>query len=316
MKDVGYRKIYGIIESGLLDRVTKRSIEDNNQYVDIIDFEEFELSPDEEEFLVDCLRQLEIEVYDRYGNIYGENNDENIVDLSVYYMINKYRNGDHSYIETIMKNSFDIVDRVVKQLEKKYELNQNQLQSIGCEYVLYLIDECPLDKVNSLFDNLEYGIASYIINEIISDYKGDGKTNKLIEEYLDIVKEFEKEEKAISLLAKQYNMVDTVVVNNEPVNTNNDSTYNRFNEFGMSLSDAISLLSVREQRVISLRLGLTGKYYSQEEIAKELGRTAGYVNKVEKNAMEKLKGLVVKEIYDQLVEDLYVNNNEKSGKKR
>lgn len=316
MKDVGYRKIYGIIESGLLDRVTKRSIEDNNQYVDIIDFEEFELSPDEEEFLVDCLRQLEIEVYDRYGNIYGENNDENIVDLSVYYMINKYRNGDHSYIETIMKNSFDIVDRVVKQLEKKYELNQNQLQSIGCEYVLYLIDECPLDKVNSLFNNLEYGIASYIINEIISDYKSDGKTNKLIEEYLDIVKEFENEEKVISLLAKQYNMVDNAFVNNEPVNTNNDSTYNRFNEFGMSLSDAISLLSVREQRVISLRLGLTGKYYSQEEIAKELGRTAGYVNKVEKNAMEKLKGLVVKEIYDQLVEDLYVNNNEKSGKKR
>lgn len=306
MKDVGYRKIYGIIESGLLERMTKRSFEDNKKYIDIVDFDEFDLTVDEEEFLVDCLRQFGIEVYDRHGRIYGEDDIYNTLDedLSMFKLITKYRKtGDRSYVEGIERTSFEVIKMVVKQLVKKYGLNQTELESMGFEYILYLIDECPIEKVDNLFNNLNYGIVSYIINEIVNNYKIDKKTNKLIEEYTNKINEMEDEEKVISLLIKQNstfrndNVKEVTAENEEVVN-------DRFSEFGMSLSDAISLLSSREQRVISLRLGLTGKYYSQEDVAKDIGRTVAYVSKVEKNVMEKLKMLVVKEIYEQALEDL------------
>ena len=159
MKDVGYRKIYGIIESGLLERITKRTIEDNKKYIDIVDFDEFDLTVDEEEFLVDCLRQFGIEVYDRHGRIYGEDDLYSTLDedLSMFKLITKYRKtGDRSYVEGIERASFEVIKMVVKQLVKKYDLNQVELESMGFEYILYLIDECPIEKVDNLFNNLNY----------------------------------------------------------------------------------------------------------------------------------------------------------------
>ena len=52
-----------------------------------------------------------------------------------------------------------------------------------------------------------------------------------------------------------------------------------------------SELSLRERLVLKMRYGLyNGEEYTQREIAKQLGISRSYVSRIEKSAIEKLRG--------------------------
>lgn len=193
MNNVYNEKIMMIVESGFLDGIIKKEMRNGQlcSYIDIADLDDFNLTPEEEEILVDYLRQANYEVYSRHGEIYVNQKTESTADI--------YEGED------------------------------------------------------------EYGYGN-------------------ADEWVDL------------------------------------DLY-RFDQ-PISITEALSRLSPREQRIMTLRMGLTGEYYSLEEVAKDLGRTVDYVKKTELKALKSMSKMLSKGLYASVLEELAIANKKISSRGR
>jgi len=336
--DFNYKKIYEIIEGGFLDSVIKKGFKSEDyddvfSYVDITDFDEFDLNPEEERFLVDCLRQYDIVVYDRYGNVFDtlDNviysrrilDDSNLLMTEVQ-KIAKYRETkDRAYIDRMLAEDLFIVKDVAKQLANKYSLDYATLEFIGFECLDNLVEKESLNKVEESYSDLRNTIMMYVIKEQVKEYKKTGKTTKLINAYLAKLDEYrdvslekmddsDLENKAVVSLAEQERVF--IMYSSNDVK---DKSFSMAEVNGtMNLTDALNLLSEREQKIMKLRLGVTGQSCSREEVAIGFGRTTEYIQKIEEKATEKLKKMVSDNIYNEMLVNLTSDDYDMSSKKR
>jgi len=202
-----YQKIYEIIESDFFHEILKRGRRFNEEdseifwYVDIQDFEEYGFDKDEEEFLVDCLQQKDIVVYDQSGNEYinGSNNEvmnnhgrnyENKKDV-----LNKLRlyheNGDINLRNELVMDNMQIVERVAKKISLEYSVSYDELVQMGAEHLIKIIDEYNLELKDEFTHYCYMKINRYLVRDVINMFVNNGMSNKIIRQYLEIKKYIE-----------------------------------------------------------------------------------------------------------------------------
>lgn len=201
-----YQKIYKLLESDFLTSVLKRGRkfdETENSvfwYVDIGDFEEFNFTFEEENFLVDCLRQMGIVVYDRYGNEYEFNENSQEKD-SEYNYKNKHetiekialyrKTKDIKLRNELIVDNLIIVQKVAKKIADDYQLPYDELVQIGSEYLVYIIDEFNVKKKENFYHYTYMRMMKYLLRRVISSFDYGNKNKKIIRVYLDAKKNVE-----------------------------------------------------------------------------------------------------------------------------
>lgn len=202
-----YQKIYEIVESDLLQNILKRGRrfdEEGNQvfwYVDIDDFQEYDFDLDEEKFLVDCLEQKEIVVYDRNGNEYikhsksvekanygylYENKEEILDKLRLY-----HENGDINLRNELVMDNMHIVERVARKIVDEYQVSYYELVQMGSEYLIHIIEEYDIKMINNFFHYVYMWMMKYLLRKTISTYDFGNSNIKIIRRYMDAKKNVE-----------------------------------------------------------------------------------------------------------------------------
>lgn len=207
MKNDKYQKIYELLESDFFHAIIKRGRNfgvENSEiflYVDITDFDEFNFSSDEENFLVDCLRQMEIKVFNRDGNEYVDDYQEKIRKDNSYKYVNKseviekillYRkNKDINLRNEIVLESMLIVEKVARKIADEYQLSYDELVQMGAEYLIYIVDEYDLEKIEDFYHYVYMRMMKYLLRKVISTFDNGSKNKKIIRDYLDAKKNVE-----------------------------------------------------------------------------------------------------------------------------
>ncbi len=189
-----------------------------------------------------------------------------------YYM-QKYTEGDLEAKHILIERNLRLVAHIVKKYQSSPE-DTEDLLSIGTIGLIKAVVTFNPDKCFRLCTNA----APCIENEILMYMRAKKKSSKEISLYEPIGTDREGNE--IQLF--------------DIIETEEDDAHRK-----VELSDDIRLLyhkvesalSPRERLVLKMRYGLYNEEeYTQREIAKQLGISRSYVSRIEKSAIEKLRG--------------------------
>ena len=189
-----------------------------------------------------------------------------------YYM-QKYTEGDLEAKHTLIERNLRLVAHIVKKYQSSPE-DTEDLLSIGTIGLIKAVVTFNPDKCVRLGTYA----ARCIENEILMYMRAKKKSSKEISLYEPIGTDREGNE--IQLF--------------DIIETEEDDAHKK-----VELNDDIKVLyhkveselSPRERMVLKMRYGLYNEEeYTQREIAKQLGISRSYVSRIEKSAIEKLRG--------------------------
>ncbi len=189
-----------------------------------------------------------------------------------YYM-QKYTEGDLEAKHILIERNLRLVAHIVKKYQS-FEEDTEDLLSIGTIGLIKAVVTFNPDKCVRLGTYA----ARCIENEVLMYLRAKKKSSKEISLYEPIGTDREGNE--IQLF--------------DIIETEEDDAHKK-----VELSDDIRMLyhkveselSPRERLVLKMRYGLYNEEeYTQREIAKELGISRSYVSRIEKSAIEKLRG--------------------------
>ena len=189
------------------------------------------------------------------------------------YYIQKYTEGDLEAKHILIEHNLRLVAHVIKKYQNLEE-DPEDLISIGTIGLIKAVVTFNPDKGNRL--------AAYasrcVENEILMYLRSRKKNGKEISLYEPIGTDREGNE------IRLYDIMETDEADipdrihlKENIQTLYDKVENE--------------LSSREKLVLKMRYGLyNGEEYTQREIARQLGISRSYVSRIEKSAVEKLRG--------------------------
>ena len=189
------------------------------------------------------------------------------------YYIQKYTEGDLEAKHILIERNLRLVAHVIKKYQNLEE-DPEDLISIGTIGLIKAVVTFNPDKGNRL--------AAYasrcVENEILMYLRSKKKTGKEISLYEPIGTDREGNE------IRLYDIIETEeddIPDKIHLKENIQILYEKVeNE-----------LSSREKLVLKMRYGLyNGEEYTQREIARQLGISRSYVSRIEKSAVEKLRG--------------------------
>ena len=189
------------------------------------------------------------------------------------YYIQKYTEGDLEAKHILIEHNLRLVAHVIKKYQNLEE-DPEDLISIGTIGLIKAVVTFNPDKGNRL--------AAYasrcVENEILMYLRSRKKNGKEISLYEPIGTDREGNE------IRLYDIMETDeadILDRIHLKENIQTLYEKVeNE-----------LSSREKLVLKMRYGLyNGEEYTQREIARQLGISRSYVSRIEKSAVEKLRG--------------------------
>lgn len=188
-----------------------------------------------------------------------------------YYM-QKYTEGDLEAKHILIERNLRLVAHIVKKYQSCEEETEDLL-SIGTIGLIKAVVTFNPDKCVRLGTYA----ARCIENEILMYLRAKKKTSREISLYEPIGTDREGNE------IQLFDIIETEDDAHKSVELKGDikTLYHRVE----------SELSPRERMVLKMRYGLYNEEeYTQREIAKQLGISRSYVSRIEKNAIEKLRG--------------------------
>ncbi len=187
--------------------------------------------------------------------------------------LKKMKEGDPDARHTLIERNL----RLVAHISKKYQSTEEDMED------LISIGTIGLIKAISTF-NYERGnrLATYaarcIDNELLMYFRGKKKTSREVSLYEPIGTDKE---------GNQINLMDVVESTDRDIFEIIELKGNTQRVYEM----LPKVLSPREQEIIEWRYGLYNRRpVTQREIADKLGISRSYVSRIEKRALEKLKG--------------------------
>lgn len=189
-----------------------------------------------------------------------------------YYLV-RYKGGDEEARRILIEYNLRLVAHIVKKYQS-VEDDMEELISIGTIGLIKAVDTFDQEKASKL---ATYA-ARCVENEILMYMRVKKKLQRESSYYEPIGTD--KEGNEIQLL--------DIMESGEPpaldqigLKDDTKKVYELLN----------NVLSERERQVIIMRYGLYhGREYTQREIAKKLGISRSYISRIEKNALNRLKG--------------------------
>lgn len=184
----------------------------------------------------------------------------------------KYQKGDQEARQILIEYNLRLVAHIVKKYQSS-EDDMEELISIGTIGLIKAVDTFNHEKASKL---ATYA-ARCVENEILMYLRVKKKLQRESSYYEPIGTD--KEGNEIQLLdimeSKEPSALEQIGLK--------DDTKKVYDLLG-------EVLSERERQVVIMRYGLYhGKEYTQREIAKKLGISRSYISRIEKNAVEKLR---------------------------
>ena len=185
----------------------------------------------------------------------------------------RLQQGDDSARETLIRHNLRLVAHVVKKYQSP-DYDIEDLLSVGTIGLIKAVNTFKVDKGSRL---ATYA-AKCVENEILMLFRASKKLSKEVSLFEPIG--VDKDGEAVSLVdiieMENKETIDTMILKQDV-----KELYEAFD----------SCLSDTEKTVIRMRYGLfRGKEHTQREIAAQLGISRSYVSRIEKKALEKLKG--------------------------
>ena len=224
------------------------------------------------EFIINTLKEISVFV----GYIKNNSYPLPLTQEEEDYYISKLKSDDNERARTkLIEHNL----RLVMHIAKKYAGNnerEDDLFSIGTIGLIKAVD--------SYSSNKDVRLATYaakcIDNEILMHIRSNKKNYKVVS-LSDTISE-DKDGMELSL-------VDIIASEDE---TLEDKLTRKQRMY--KLIDNLSILDDKEKEIINLRYGITGKEYTQKEIAKKFKISRSYVSRIEKRALIKLLNQIKK----------------------
>ena len=173
--------------------------------------------------------------------------------------------GDQLARDVLIERNMRLVAHVVKKYQSP-DYDIEDLLSVGTIGLIKAVNTFKVDKGSRL---ATYA-AKCVENEILMLFRASKKLSKEVSLFEPIG--VDKDGEAVSLV----DIIDTMILKQD--------VKELYEAFDSSLSDT-------EKTVIRMRYGLfRGKEHTQREIAAQLGISRSYVSRIEKKALEKLRG--------------------------
>lgn len=189
--------------------------------------------------------------------------------------LQKYIEGDLTAKHILIERNLRLVAHIVKKFQHPEE-NPEDLLSIGTIGLIKAVVTFNPEKNNRL---ATYA-AKCIENEVLMTLRTRKKTSKEVSLYEPIGTDREGNE------IRLFDIIESP----------DDDAYQRlsFKEDVQALYEQMeTILSPRERLVLKMRYGLYGEdEYTQREVADMLGISRSYVSRIEKSAIEKLRGVL------------------------
>ena len=181
--------------------------------------------------------------------------------------------GDQLARDVLIERNMRLVAHVVKKYQSP-DYDMEDLLSVGTIGLIKAVNTFKVDKGSRL---ATYA-AKCVENEILMLFRASKKLSKEVSLFEPIG--VDKDGEAVSLVdiieMENKETIDTMILKQD--------VKELYEAFDSSLSDT-------EKTVIRMRYGLfRGKEHTQREIAAQLGISRSYVSRIEKKALEKLKG--------------------------
>ena len=171
--------------------------------------------------------------------------------------------------EKLIEENLNLVHSCAKRFKNR-GIEYDDLFQAGCVGLIKAIDSYSLDKSVKLATYAAKCIDNEILMHIRSNKKNYQTMSLSDTIYLD------KDGSELSL-------VEVISSEDETLS----DKLNRKNKLRL-LIDNLSILDEKEKEIINLRYGITGKEYTQKEIAKKFKISRSYVSRIEKRALIKL----------------------------
>ena len=181
--------------------------------------------------------------------------------------------GDQLARDVLIERNMRLVAHVVKKYQSP-DYDIEDLLSVGTIGLIKAVNTFKVDKGSRL---ASYA-AKCVENEILMLFRASKKLSKEVSLFEPIG--VEKDGEAVRLVdiieMENKETIDTMILKQD--------VKELYEAFDSSLSDT-------EKTVIRMRYGLfRGKEHTQREIAAQLGISRSYVSRIEKKALEKLRG--------------------------
>ena len=186
------------------------------------------------------------------------------------YYISKLQEPDNSLArQKLIEHNLRLVMHIAKKYSGNHE-KEDDLFSIGTIGLIKAVDSYSLDKKVKL---ATYA-AKCIDNEILMHIRSNKKNYQTmsLSETIGLDKD-----------GSELSLVEVIASEDESL----DDKLIRRNRLRI-LIDNLSILDDKEKEIIDLRYGITGKEYTQKEIAKKFKISRSYVSRIEKRALIKL----------------------------
>ena len=224
------------------------------------------------EFIINTLKEISVFVGYITNNTYplplSEDEEE--------YYINKLMSNNNQEARTkLIEHNL----RLVMHIAKKYAGNnekEDDLFSIGTIGLIKAVDSYSSDKKVKL---ATYA-AKCIDNEILMHIRSNKKNYQMLSLSDSI---------GLDKDGSELTLVEIIASEDETL----DDKLTRKNRM-YKLIENLSILDEKEKEIINLRYGITGKEYTQKEIAKKFKISRSYVSRIEKRALIKLLNQIKK----------------------
>ena len=189
------------------------------------------------------------------------------------YYLERYRGGDEAASNILIEKNLRLVAHIVKKYNNSGR-DMDELIAIGIVGLVKAVNTFDVSKGNRI---VTYA-ARCIENELLMMLRSERKLAREVSLYDPIGTD--KEGNEISLLdimeTQEADVVEQIA---------------RDNSIRLLYENIQKLLTPREKEIIFSRYGLDGHSpATQREIAQNLGISRSYVSRIEKKALEKLKG--------------------------
>ena len=189
------------------------------------------------------------------------------------YYLERYRGGDEAARNILIEKNLRLVAHIVKKYNNS-DRDMDELIAIGIVGLVKAVNTFDVSKGNRI---VTYA-ARCIENELLMMLRSERKLAREVSLYDPIGTD--KEGNEISLLdimeTQEADVVEQIA---------------RDNSIRLLYENIQKLLTPREKEIIFSRYGLDGHSpATQREIAQNLGISRSYVSRIEKKALEKLKG--------------------------
>ncbi|MBR3891734.1 MAG: RNA polymerase sporulation sigma factor SigK [Bacilli bacterium] len=224
------------------------------------------------EFIINALKEISIFVGYIKNNTYPLPLDEK--EEAHYISMLKGKDNDIARTKLIEHNL-----RLVMHIAKKYVGNnerEDDLFSIGTIGLIKAIDSYSIEK--------DVKLATYAAKCIENEILMHIRSNKKNYQVMSLSDTISEDKDGIEL-----SLVDILASDDETL----DDKLTRKNRL-YKLIDNLCILDEKEKEIINLRYGITGKEYTQKEIAKKFKISRSYVSRIEKRALIKLLNQIKK----------------------